>query len=159
MRSNPFLRTIIDERKLSLVEPSRHIYSSYTQKAENSLKAAKLLLANTLLEESIAMCYYAMFHKTVALLRLIGIKCENHAATILLLKELFGLDNKEISFAKEERIDKQYYTDSALTQADTKELVNKAEQFIALLDEFSEKLTSAERTRYHDEFKRMYFPT
>jgi len=40
----------------------------------------------------------------LALLFKVGIKSENHTASILLLKELFGLDNSKILNAKKERM-------------------------------------------------------
>lgn len=78
------------------------------------------------------MAYYGMYHSLLALLFKCGIKCENHAASILLLKEVFNENNlvKEISFAKKERIDKQYYTDFELTKQDCEDMVKKAENFI-----------------------------
>ena len=95
-----------EESKLELVEPSEEICTSYLEKAENCLKSAKLLLQNSLYENSISMSYYVMYNSLTALLFKTGVKCENHAASILLLKKLFDRADlfKAISFAKEERI-------------------------------------------------------
>ena len=88
---------------------------------------------------------------------LFGIKCENHAATIILLKELFGIDNKSISSAKTERIDKQYYTDFVVRNNDVTELISIAESFIGGVDLFVDKITEEEKKHYLKEFKKAYF--
>lgn len=157
MRKIRFIQKLVEEGKITIEEENDEVSQSYSQKAENSLKAAKILFEQQLLEESTSMSYYAMFHKATALFRLLGIKCENHAATILLLKQLFAIDNKDISFAKNERIDKQYYTDFVITQSDAKDLIDKAEQFIANLDLFLEKQTERNRKNYKQIFKQAYF--
>lgn len=157
MKKINFIQKLVKENKIELVEESEEICQSYNQKSENSLKAAKILLEQNLIEESTSMSYYAMFHKTTALFRRIGIKCENHAATIILLQELFTIDNKDLSFAKEERIDKQYYTNFIITKQDTEELLKKAERFVEELDLFIDKLTERNRKQYREEFQKIYF--
>ena len=157
MKKISFIQKLVDEEKIYLIETSPEICESYNKKSINSLKAAKLLLSQNLLEESTPMSYYAMYHKVTALFYQIGIKCENHAAAIVLLKELFNLDNRNISFAKKERVDKQYYTDFAVTQTDVKNLIKKAEQFIAYIDNFFDQLTTKQRNDYKKEFENRYF--
>jgi len=51
-------------------------------------------------------------------------KCENHTGSIVLFKRLFGRKNlyETISFAKEKRIDKQYYVGLVLTKKSAEEL-------------------------------------
>ena len=114
MKKPSFLDKLKGEGKLELVEPSEEICASYMEKANSCLKSAKLLLENDLFENSISMSYYTMYNSLTALLFRTGIKCENNSASILLLKKLFGMGDlfEIISFAKEERIDKQYYVTS-----------------------------------------------
>jgi len=57
MRKSELLGKLKDEGKLALVEPSADICDSYLEKAENSLKSAKVLLQNNLYENSIPMSY------------------------------------------------------------------------------------------------------
>ena len=78
------------------------------------------------------MSYYAMYNSLVALLFRMGIKCENHSASIVLFKKLFGRTDlfKTISFAKKERIDKQYYVDFTMTRGSAKDLIKKSEDFL-----------------------------
>lgn len=136
MKKPNFLGKLKAEGKLKLVEPSEEICNSYIEKANNCLKSAKILLQNNLYENSVAMSYYAMYNSLTALLFKTGIKCENHAGSIILLKKLFRELElfKIISFAKEERIDKQYYVTSeenfVLTKESAKDMIEKAEYFL-----------------------------
>ncbi len=135
MKKQSFLVKLKREGKLELVEPSEEICKSYLEKANNCFKSAKLLLQNNLYENSISMSYYAMYNPLIALLFKIGIKCENHSASIILFKRLFNRIDlfKTISFAKEERVDKQYYIASkqdVLTKRSAQEMYTKAENFI-----------------------------
>jgi uncharacterized protein (UPF0332 family) len=132
--SGNFLNKLKKEEKLKLVDPSENICDSYKDKSVNCLKSAKLLLQNGLFENSIGMSYYAMYNILLALLFRVGVKCENHTGSILLLKLLFGEGElfKLISEAKKERIDKQYYVatekDEITTEIAT-ELFSDAENF------------------------------
>src|SRR3990167_5851335 len=136
--TNTFLNKLKKEGKLELVEPSEDICNSYSEKSATCLKSAKLLLHNNLYENSIGMSYYAMYNLLLALLFRAGIKCENHSASILLLKLLFGKDDlyNLISDAKKERIDKQYYVmteKDEITKEIADELLNNAEDFVLKL--------------------------
>lgn len=71
------------------------------------LTSAKLLLDHGKLEEAVSIAYYSMYHSLTALLFRTGIKCENHVATIALLKKVVNIDNSDISRARRERVDKQ----------------------------------------------------
>ena len=133
--TNKFLNKLKKEEKLELVEPSEDICDSYSQKSADCLKSAKLLLQNNLFENSIGMSYYAMYNLLLALLFRVGIKCENHGCSILLLKLLFDEDDlyKLISDAKKERIDKQYYVTTEkdeITKEIADELLSNAEDFV-----------------------------
>ncbi|MBU2589396.1 MAG: HEPN domain-containing protein [Nanoarchaeota archaeon] len=135
MRKNNFLNNLRNEEKLELVEPSENICDSYLEKSANCLKSAKLLLQNNLYENSISLSYYAMYNLLTGLLFRIGIKCENHVGSILLLKLLFKENKlfKLISDAKKERIDKQYYVTTEkdeITKEVADELLNDSEDFV-----------------------------
>ena len=132
---NKFLAKLRKENKLSLVEPSQDICDSYSEKSSNCLKSAKILLQNNLYENSISLSYYAMYNLLIALLFRIGIKCENHNSSILILKLLFDENElyKIIFEAKKERIDKQNYVTAEkdeITKKIAEELFNTAEDFI-----------------------------
>jgi uncharacterized protein (UPF0332 family) len=136
MKKSNFLNKLKKEGKLELVEPSEEICNSYLEKSDNCLKSARILLQNGLYENSISMSYYVMYNSLTALLFKTGVKCENHAGSILLFKKLFERIDlfKIISFAKEERIDKQYYVTSKrnfiLTKESAQDMLVKAENFL-----------------------------
>lgn len=136
MKRQNFLNKILEEGKLELIEPSEEMKLSYLQKAENCLKSAKILFQNQLYENSTSEAYYCMYNSLLALLFKVGIKSENHSASIIILKDLFKerVLYEIISFAKEERIDKQYYIESQQTVKVTKnscnDMIIKAEDFL-----------------------------
>lgn len=142
MRRPRLLAKLLDEGRLGLVEPSEEMKEAYFRKSESYLISAKLLLNNDRLEESVSMVYYSMYYALLALLFRVGIKCENHSAAIALLKEVFDVDNSEISSAKRERIDKQYYIDFSINKEEVGELIESAEKFDAKILDFAAKLNS-----------------
>jgi len=147
------LAKLFDEGKLQLVNPSEEIKDSYIKKSESNLISAKILLENNKLEESVSLVYYSMYHILTALLFKVGIKCENHSASIILLKELFSIDNSGIFFAKEERVDKQYYTDFNITKQEILEAIRIAENFNKRLLDFISKLDNQKIKEYREKFK------
>lgn len=153
MKKINFLAKLFNERKLQLVDPSEEIKQSYLKKSESNLISAKILLENNKLEESVSLVYYSMYHMLTALLFKVGIKCENHSASIILLKELFSIDNSSILFAKRERVDKQYYTDFHITKQEIVEAIKIAEDFNKGLLDFISKLDNQKIEKYREKFK------
>jgi len=149
MKKINFLIKLKEEGKLQIVEPSENIKIAYLQKSTKSLSSAKALLDIGNLEDSVALAYYAMYHSLIALLFKVGIKCENHSASIIILKELFGIDNSTISKAKSERVDKQYYVDFEVSKDETKEAIEVAEDFIALILDFTERLNETKINEFN----------
>ncbi len=142
MKKSDFFNRLQEEGKLQLVPPSEDIMSSYLKKSDSHLISAKLLLKNDRLEESVSLAYYSMYYMLLSLFFRVGIKCENHSAAIILLKELFNVDNSLISYAKKERIDKQYYVDFKIMKEEVEELIEAAEIFNSKILDFIEKLNS-----------------
>jgi len=152
MKKINFLTKLRTKGLIELVEPSEELKQSHTKKSESNLDSAKILLNNDKLEESIALTYYSMYNLLLALLFKTGIKSENHAASIIILKEIFNLENREISKAKEERIDAQYYADFQITKDKIKEAIINAENFNSSLLDFISKLTNEDINKYRDIF-------
>lgn len=153
MRKIGFLAKLHKEGKLQLVESSEAVRDSYIAKSESNLASAKILLENSRLEEAVALAYYSMYHMLGALLSRVGIKCENHGASIILLKLVFDIDNKQISLAKQERIDKQYYTDFRIAEKDVADTVLVAEEFDKKLLDFISKLDNQKIEEYRKRFE------
>jgi len=154
MKELTFLKKLKRKRIIELVESSEEMKLSYLIKAENCFKSAKILFQNQLYENSTSEAYYCMYNSLLALLFKIGIKSENHSASIILFDKLFNKPDltKIISWAKGERIDKQYYVETQQIIKVTKELCNemilKTEDFLIKMrllinDVGNEKIISA----------------
>ena len=155
MKKINFLKKLYKEGKLKIIESREEIKNSYIEKSESNLISAKILLGNDRLEESISLAYYSMYHILTALFFAVGIKCENHTASIILLKDIFDIDNKKIFFAKSERIDKQYYTDFHITKQDVIETIQKAEIFRKELFDFVSRLNMEKINAYKSKFNEL----
>ncbi len=156
-----FLSKLIRQERLKLVEPSEEVKKSYLEKSGNSLKSAKLLINNNLYENSVSMSYYAMYNSLTALLYKIGIKCENHTGSIILLKTLLKKEDlyKPIFVAKKERIDKQYYVtgkdDYEVNKESTQEMIKIAEDFIIEIKLLIKNIDNNKIKEYRKEFAEM----
>jgi uncharacterized protein (UPF0332 family) len=134
-----FLRDLKRKKVIGLVEPSEEMKLSYLIKSENCLKSAKILFSNQLYENSVSEAYYCMYNSLLSLLFKLGIKSENHSASIILFDKLFGKEDlvNIIYWAKEERIDKQYYVETRqmvkVTKDSCNEMILKAEDFLIKL--------------------------
>ena len=95
---------------LRIVEPNRRLSKSYLEQAKASLlRAEKDLNDNDVLWATVAL-YYAEYYALYSFLQRIGVKCENHACSILAVSFLLGEDKtRTISEHKGKRIDAQYY--------------------------------------------------
>lgn len=96
-----------------------------------------------------------MYNLVLALLFGIGIKCENHSAGIILLKNVFELDNNLLIEAKKERIDKQYYTDFNIIKEEVTRGIISAENFNRNLKAFILQLNNQKITFYRDKFQEL----
>jgi uncharacterized protein (UPF0332 family) len=157
MKRIDFLVKLQNEGKLELVEPSELITESYMVKSESYMGSAKLLFENNRLEESVSMAYYSMYYLLTALLFRTGIKCENHSASIFLLKEVFNIDSSSIYFAKKERIDKQYYVDFSITEEEVETIIRTAEEFNAELTDFIARLNSEKIKEFRGKLEKLAF--
>jgi uncharacterized protein (UPF0332 family) len=155
MTKTSFLAKLHKEGKLGIAEPSEIMKTAYLERSNESLSSAKALFRIGNLKDSIVLSYYAMYHSLLALLFRAGIKCENHAAAIVLLSELFGIDNMPISKAKSERIDKQYYVDLEVNEKEVGESIKNAEEFMAHLTDFIEKLNEEKIQGYRKKMDNM----
>lgn len=162
MKELSFLKKIKRKGIVELVESSEEMKSSYLIKAENCLKSARILFQSQLYENSTSESYYCMYNSLLSLLFKVGIKSENHSASIILLDKLFGDKDltKIISWAKEERIDKQYYIETQqivkATKESCEEMISKAEDFLVkmklLINELSNEKIDFARNSFTNLF-------
>ena len=147
MKASNFLNKLKKEDSLKLVEPSEDISKSYLIKSEKCIKVAELAYNAGIYENAISEAYYSIYNSVLSLFYKCGIKCENHAGSILLLTLLFGEEElfKIISDAKKERIDKQYYVTTEkddITKEIAVELLNNAEDFVLKMKVVVKKLNN-----------------
>jgi uncharacterized protein (UPF0332 family) len=153
MKKLGFLAKLKKKRAIELVEPSDEIKQSYIDKSASNIESAKILLRNDKLEEAVALSYYSMYHFTTALFFKAGIKSENHNATIQMLKEVFYLDNLELTIAKNERLDKQYYVNFQISKEEVAEAIKKAEAFNSKMNNVIAKITNEEIKKAREKFE------
>jgi len=152
---NLFLNKLFLQGKLMLVESSEEIKKSYFEKSESNLISSKILFKENRLEEAVALTYFSMYNLVLALLFGVGIKCENHSAGIILLKNVFELDNNLLIEAKKERIDKKYYTDFSIVKEEVIQGIFSAENFNRNLKAFILQLNNQKITFYRDKFREL----
>lgn len=153
MRRAVFLRKLKSEGKLLVVEPSAEVSNAYIIKSESHLKAAKLLFEHDFLEESVSIAYYSIYHMLTSLLLMVGIRCENHTGSILLLKTVFSMSNKAVLQAKKERIDKQYHIEIPITKEEVKDFLRTAGGFRRTMYDFISRLNSERIEKYRWKLK------
>jgi uncharacterized protein (UPF0332 family) len=131
---------------------------SYLKKSEGYLASSKLLLDHGRFEEAVPLAYYSMYYSVIALLSRTGIKCENHAGAIILLREIYAVDESPLEEAKKERIDTQYYVDSTVTEHDVRDLIRTAEVFNSQLLDRIDRLGSREIGTCRNTLERLLVP-
>ncbi len=129
MKKITFLNKLYKEKKIQIVEPSENIKIAYLERSNESLNSAKTLYKINNLNDSVALSYYSMYYSLLSLLFKVGIKCENHTGGIILLKEVFNIDNAVILKGKTDRVDHQYYVDFSVTKEEVDNMIKTAEEF------------------------------
>jgi uncharacterized protein (UPF0332 family) len=152
MKNSNFLTKLKKEGKLELVEPSEEISLSYEKKGVECREVAKLALKNNYFESAVIQSYYSMYDNVLSLFFICGIKCENHSASAIILKEFFNQEDLyfEFSKAKEERIDKQYYTSNSQINPITKD---SAQDIINTMLVFNPKIIAFKNNLKLEEIK------
>ena len=68
----------------------------------------------------------------------------------MLLKEIFDIDNRKISAAKKERVDKQYYVDFSVTKEEVTDMITITEEFNSQLLYFIDNLNQNKIKEYQE---------
>ncbi len=127
--SNLFIKRLVAEEKIKLIQPSEEVCEAYLKKSSKSIISAKTLSSINNLDDATALIYYSMYYALLGLMFRCGIKSENHTGTIILLNQLFEMDSSLIKQAKEERINKQYYIEYEATKDEVLHGIRTAEVF------------------------------
>lgn len=133
---------------IKIVEPNERLSKSYLDQAKSSLlRAEKDLNDNDLLWSTVAI-YYAEYYALYSFLQRIGIKCENHACSILTVTLLLGEEKTNIiNQHKNKRIDAQYYikVDQELKIIS---MLKEAKIFVSSFDELVSNISEKEIKEY-----------
>ncbi len=161
MKQSNFLNKLKAEESLKLVEPSEEISKSYLIKSDKCIQVAKLAHDAGIYENAISEAYYSIYNTVISLFFKCGIKCENHSGAVLLIKELFKLNNLYLIFSefKKDRIDNQYYIPILDTEPINKEKCNEriktAQLFNAELKAYIGKITIQEINNLRKTFEEL----
>jgi uncharacterized protein (UPF0332 family) len=133
---------------LKIVQPNENLSKVYIQQAKSSLlKAEKDFKDNDLLWSTVAI-YYSEYYALYSFLQRIGVKCENHACSILGVTLLLGEDKtKTINQHKDKRIDAQYYM-KVDQEPKVKIMLQEAKIFVSNFDEIVSNLSESEIKEY-----------
>src|SRR3990167_2001213 len=129
---------------LKIVKPNERLSLSYLEQAKSSLlRSEKDLKDNDLLWSTVAI-YYAEYYALYSFLQRIGVKCENHACSILTVSLLLGEEKtKTIDEHKDKRIDAQYYM-KVDQENKIRIMLQEAKIFVSTFDELVSNLTVSE---------------
>jgi uncharacterized protein (UPF0332 family) len=114
----------------------------FIQKAQDSLRAAKLLEENDLIDFAASRAYYAMFYVAEAFLIDLGLRFQKHGSLIAAFGQHFvktGLISahfhQNLIKSYNKRISGDYTTNSNLTKTEVATMISQAEEFIALAEQ------------------------
>ena len=160
MKNLDFLNKLKSEGKLEIVEPSEYIVNSYLIKSNKCTIAAKAVFDVGVYENAVSEAYYPMYNAVLALFFKCGIKCENHSAAAIIMRDFFKLEklNQTFSKIKKERIDNQYYltpeNTEPLSKEKCKESLDTAQKFNAEILYFLKKINIKEITIIRKELEK-----
>jgi len=139
---------------LKIVEPNERLSKSYLEQAKSSLlRAEKDLNDKDFLWATVAI-YYAEYYALYSFLQRIGIKCENHACSILAVSMLLGENKtKTINQHKDKRIDAQYYI-KVDQEVKIRVMLQEAKIFVSNFDEVVSSLSEDEVKKYREEISK-----
>ncbi len=138
---------------ISLTAPNESLASAYLKKAEEALETMQTITAH---DWRITTAYYAMYFSLYAVLTRIGIRCENHSCTILLMERLLSdhftpAEAALVEKARGARVDAQYYVSREIPDLFCDELILAAPRYLVkctgIVDGMSEKTTGVLRGR------------
>ena len=159
MKSSNFLNKLKIEKSLSLVELSEEISKSYIIKSDKCIRVAKLAYEAGIYENAVSEAYYSIYNTVMSLFFKCGIKCENHSGAVILIKELFKLEDFYLIFSefKKDRIDNQYYISILEAEPVNKEKCSErikiAQRFNVELRAYAGKLTIQEINNIRKRFE------
>ena len=140
---------------LKFVEPNDILADSYLNESKSSLERAEKNFKDGDLLWSTVVTYYAEYYSLYAFLQKIGIKCENHFCSILVISQLLGEEKINcINLHKDKRISAQYYMRIDKEQ-EVKKMLQDAKTFVSSFDELVSNTTNEEINNYRKVLKKL----
>ena len=161
MKKSNFLSKLKAEESLMIVDPSEEISKSYLIKSDKCIQVAKLAYDAGIYENAVSEAYYSIYNTVMSLFFRCGIKCENHSGAVILIKELFELENLYEIFSefKKDRIDNQYYISiidsEPINKEKCDERIKTAQIFNAELRAYIGKITNQEINNIRTKFDKI----
>lgn len=138
------------KRGIRIVDPNENLVKEYLRKAIGSLNTMNAALQINETEWILTTAYYARYFALYALLMKIGVKSEIHDCSIavarLLARNRILTKNlvKDISQAKETRVDVQYYVAKELEQGKVRKNIESARRFVLEIEKVIENITTGQ---------------
>jgi uncharacterized protein (UPF0332 family) len=135
------------KRGIRITEPNQNLTKAYLKKAISALNTMTATLQIKEADWTATTAYYARYFALYALLMKIGIKSEIHECTINLAqilanhKILHQNIVNEITEAKQERIDTQYYVTTEQNLKEIRKNAEKARKFVLEIEQSIENIT------------------
>ena len=140
---------------LKMVDPSERLARAYLWEAVSSLKRAEKNLADGDLLWTSVVAYYADYYALYAFLQRIGVKCENHACSILAATCLLGKGQTSvIQEHKDRRIDAQYHMRLG-REAEVRNMLAEAKVFVAVFSRIVEDTSEEDVAAYRKQLVAM----
>ncbi|MEK6823627.1 MAG: HEPN domain-containing protein [Nanoarchaeota archaeon] len=109
MKKSIFLTELKKKEFLKIVDPSDEISKSYLIKSDKCIQVAKLAYEAGIYENAVSEAYYSIYNTITSLFYKCGIKCENHSGAVILMKELFCLDQLHTIFSEFKKDSSKYH--------------------------------------------------
>ena len=140
---------------IRIKKPSDEISNSYLELSKSSLKSAEIIIRQSLLWATV-MAYYAEYYALYSFLTKIGIKCENHFCSILLVKFLLGEEKvKVIEEHRQKRVSAQYYLKVG-QEKEVESILREAKFFVAEFERFVTNLNEDEIKEFRQRIEEFF---
>jgi uncharacterized protein (UPF0332 family) len=147
LKDNALIWCLKQKRGIRITEPNQNLTKAYLKKATSALNTMTATLQINEADWTATTAYYARYFALYALLMKIGVKSEIHECTITMAQLLanHGIIHQsivnEISEAKQERIDTQYYVTTEQNPKETRKNAEKARKFVLEIEQTTENIT------------------
>jgi len=155
MKNQDFLIKLVKQKKIVLVESSEEISQSYLVDSKSYFSSARILFLENKLKEVTQLVYFSVYYSVLSLLFKVEIKSETHFGSIILLKEIFNIDNSFPLFLMKKRVG-TYYPDFKIENKLLEELMSNAEEFNSIIFDFISKLDLSKINLYRKNFSEVF---